>query len=222
MFLHYYLFVLHIIDILDFALADLAAAADAGVIGSCYKLCNAIIGSGTYAWEGCNVICDAIGINVFIDIIKKADLDPIYACQLANICPVRDCTAKRCASFLNSGFIPEKIQHGFPTTFYSGLQVYNASGPGEVVFTLNGAFSTENMMQRFYQPNGYTPGTYSIKFTVTTKDDDAKALEWLPGLYYAVVDVCEGVCGDLKPHTRTLAQAKANFTLTPPPWPGKN
>jgi len=49
------------VDLLDFALADLMAAVDAGAVFSCMSLCNYVNSLGPYAVEACNVICTAVG-----------------------------------------------------------------------------------------------------------------------------------------------------------------
>ncbi|KAF0971819.1 hypothetical protein FDP41_010042 [Naegleria fowleri] len=204
------------VDLLDFALADLLAALDSGVVFSCLRLCNSVANLGPYAVELCDVVCTAIGVNAFIDIIKKGDLDPIYACQLGKLCPVHDCTAKTCAAFTATGVIPQVSKLGSTVTAYSRLNVFNESGPGQVTMMLTGPFSIDDMTQRFYQSNGFQPGAYEIKFTISTKDDDAEGLLWFPGQYKVVINACEGECGASRPHTRLLASVGTTFNLTNP------
>lgn len=45
------------VDLLDFALADLLAALDSGVVFSCLRLCNSVANLGPYAVELCDVVC---------------------------------------------------------------------------------------------------------------------------------------------------------------------
>jgi hypothetical protein len=62
---------------------------DGGIIGSCGELCHLVYnktGSKVLA-DICDVGCEAVGIDEFIKIIIKADIDPIYYCQLVDMCP---------------------------------------------------------------------------------------------------------------------------------------
>ncbi|EFC42544.1 predicted protein [Naegleria gruberi] len=203
------------VDLLDFGLADLMAALDAGTVYSCLSLCNYVSPLGPYAVEGCDVICTAIGVNAFIDVIKKADLDPIYGCQLAKICPIHDCTAKVCALVDTVGVVPSSGPAGGKYSFYSRLNVLNESGPGEVTLEVTGTSIAKNqVVYRYYQASGFKPGVYGIKFQIDTSGDDGQ--DWFPGAYHAKVNVCEGECGSWikRPHTRLLASGVANFTIT--------
>ena len=62
---------------------------DEGIIQSCGALCEALAnktGSGAIG-EICDVACEAAGVDEFVRLLVKADLDPIYYCQLAKLCP---------------------------------------------------------------------------------------------------------------------------------------
>ncbi|CAG2191832.1 unnamed protein product [Mytilus edulis] len=63
-----------------------------GVVGTCGALCSALAQkTGSQALgEVCDLICDIAGIEEFIKLIEKADLDPIYFCEEMNLCPVKD------------------------------------------------------------------------------------------------------------------------------------
>jgi len=62
---------------------------DGGIIGSCGDLCNLVYNkTGSKALgDLCDVGCDAVGLDEFIKIIIRADIDPIYYCQLVDLCP---------------------------------------------------------------------------------------------------------------------------------------
>ncbi|CAF1523158.1 unnamed protein product, partial [Adineta steineri] len=38
----------------------------------------------------CDLACDVFGIEEFINLIEKADLDPIWYCEMAKMCPIND------------------------------------------------------------------------------------------------------------------------------------
>merc|ERR1712072_1185777 len=61
---------------------------NAGVVGGCSKLCSNLK-TKTEATV-CNIACDLVGIKAFVAALKKADLDPIYFCDLLKICPIDD------------------------------------------------------------------------------------------------------------------------------------
>jgi hypothetical protein len=65
---------------------------NAGVIGSCAALCGAVADKTGSQVLGvvCNLLCDVGGIEEFINIINKADLDPIWYCELLKACKVND------------------------------------------------------------------------------------------------------------------------------------
>ena len=62
---------------------------DEGIIGSCGDLCGALANKtgSTFAGDICEVVCDGLGIDEFIHEIIKVDLDPIWYCEIADLCP---------------------------------------------------------------------------------------------------------------------------------------
>jgi hypothetical protein len=57
----------------------------------CGLLCQAAL-SNPIAETMCTYACDAIGIYEFIKLIENEDLDPIYYCEVLDMCPIDDCT----------------------------------------------------------------------------------------------------------------------------------
>lgn len=78
---------------IDEAVADinviLNVILDEGILGDCDKLCNAVANKTHSAALGviCNLACDAVGIDEFIHLIITVDLDPIWYCEIAHLCP---------------------------------------------------------------------------------------------------------------------------------------
>jgi hypothetical protein len=61
---------------------------DEGILGSCEKLCAEVANRTTkLVGDICDVACIAVGIDEFIRLIITADLDPIWYCELADMCP---------------------------------------------------------------------------------------------------------------------------------------
>ena len=63
-----------------------------GIIGSCGDLCGALANrTGSKALgDVCDIVCDGLGIDEFIKLIIKTDLDPIWYCQIAKFCPSKN------------------------------------------------------------------------------------------------------------------------------------
>ena len=62
---------------------------DEGIIQSCGDLCGALAnktGSDVLG-DICDVACEAVGIDEYVHLLIKSDLDPIYYCQLVKLCP---------------------------------------------------------------------------------------------------------------------------------------
>jgi hypothetical protein len=65
---------------------------DSGIIGSCGALCSELATKTGSQLIGtiCDLVCDVVGIEEFIKLIEKADLDPIWYCEIAKLCPGND------------------------------------------------------------------------------------------------------------------------------------
>jgi hypothetical protein len=62
---------------------------NAGVVGGCSELCS-LLPANKIEIGVCDLLCSIVGIEAFIKIIEKADLDPIYYCELLTACPIND------------------------------------------------------------------------------------------------------------------------------------
>jgi hypothetical protein len=62
---------------------------DTGIIGTCGTLCTALAQKTGSQLIGtiCDLVCDVLGIEEFINLLEKADLDPIWYCEIAKLCP---------------------------------------------------------------------------------------------------------------------------------------
>ena len=62
---------------------------DEGVFGTCGDLCGALTNktNSTKLGDVCDIVCDALGIDEMIKLIEKTDVDPIWYCQIAKLCP---------------------------------------------------------------------------------------------------------------------------------------
>ena len=61
---------------------------DEGIVASCGALCGALANKTGSAVAGdiCLVACDGLGIDEFVRELIKIDIDPIWYCELADLC----------------------------------------------------------------------------------------------------------------------------------------
>jgi hypothetical protein len=62
---------------------------DKVILATCGELC-AFVANKTgskLAGDICDLACDGIGIDEFIRLIITMDLDPIWYCEMADLCP---------------------------------------------------------------------------------------------------------------------------------------
>jgi hypothetical protein len=60
-----------------------------GIVASCGDLCGALANKTGSKISGiiCDLACEAVGIIEFDHLLTNLDIDPIWYCQLAKICP---------------------------------------------------------------------------------------------------------------------------------------
>lgn len=63
-----------------------------GVLGSCAEICQLVTTKIPSQIIGvvCNILCDIAGVDEFVNIIDKVDLDPIWYCEILKACAVND------------------------------------------------------------------------------------------------------------------------------------
>ena len=71
---------------------------DSGIVGTCGTLCQALADKTGSQVLGtvCDLVCDVVGIDEFIKLLDKADLDPIWYCEIAKLCPSKRKTLGSC------------------------------------------------------------------------------------------------------------------------------
>lgn len=62
---------------------------DEGILETCADICGAVANKtgSVIAGDICSAVCDGLGVDEFIHVIIKDDLDPIWYCQIARFCP---------------------------------------------------------------------------------------------------------------------------------------
>jgi len=114
----------------------------------------------------CDLVCDVFGIEEFIKILDKADIDPIWYCEIAKMCPINDHGDAKITTF---SILPASGPQG--TTFAIGFSFVskNGTGTGELDVDIHcpdhmpvgGSFLLESK----------PAGTYSERITIKAEPD---------------------------------------------------
>ena len=181
--------------------------ANGGIVGGCSALCGMLPNQtlGTV----CSLLCDIVGIDLFVKILSKVDLDPFYACELLTVCHTTDNGA---ANFTNFDISPNPGHRDSSIDFSASLQVTNATGCGELVFAIQDPMG--NVIGTGSTFGSLTPNVYSIDFQVKTEPaQDPNGEQWPEGDYVAELAVCQRECGSHHPHSEVYDVSTAKFSL---------
>ncbi|KAL4237229.1 hypothetical protein ACF0H5_001948 [Mactra antiquata] len=186
-----------------------------GVVGGCSELCG-ILASKTSPAIGtvCNLLCDIVGVEEFIKIVQKADLDPIYYCELLTACPVNDAGDAKFTKFTAT---PASGPQGtFALDFE--YESKNGTGTGEIaleVVTVDGIPLGDAFLHEL-QPAGTYTGEFQLKAEPDPDCDPTQGPceQWLPGDYTVKIAICNGECGSKHPHSQIYDESSATFTIT--------
>lgn len=196
--------------------ALLNVVLNSGVVGSCQALCSLLQQKVPSKAVNvvCNILCDVAGIKEFINIIQKADLDPIWYCELLTLCPVNDngdCKITSLSVNPTSG----------PQGTFNILLEYmskNGTGTGQIIVEVEtqDGIPAEASFLLEHKP----AGTYDMNIQINAKPDpncdpsQGPCEAWKAGNYPVMVVVCNGECGSKHPHSQIYDQGKTNFTIT--------
>ncbi|KAI3387804.1 hypothetical protein SNEBB_009690 [Seison nebaliae] len=189
---------------------------NSGVIGSCSALCGELaqVTHSPLLGTVCSVICDVVGLDLFIHAIEKADLDPIYYCEIIDICPVFD---QGDAEIISFNAFPKQATQGAVFNLNLAFRTINGTGTGQIdvgIKTVDhepvGASFLSEMLK---------PGVYGQKIQVSTDPSgcdpsQGPCEQWLPGNYTAKIAICNGECGSRHPHSKIYAEQECTFTIT--------
>ena len=69
----------------------LNAILDEGILATCGDLCGVVANKTGSKVLGdiCDLVCEAFGIDEFVKALIDLDIDPIYYCEIAKLCPSR-------------------------------------------------------------------------------------------------------------------------------------
>ena len=180
-----------------------------GVIGGCDELCTKAFPNQKTEENVCNMLCDAVGVYTFINLIQRysGDLDPIYFCELVHACPVHD---GGIAHLDKLTITPPSGPIGTTFEIDVTFTVFNQTSTGEIVISVKPPKS--DPFGDGVLDTGFTPGQYSLKFSLDTHPSEEEAFE--NGNYDVKIFGCDGECGSTLPHSATLFNGLSNFTIS--------
>jgi|SaaInl4_150m_RNA_FD_contig_21_319677_length_850_multi_7_in_0_out_0_1 hypothetical protein len=180
---------------------------NAGVIGGCADLCGYL--PNKVEQTVCDLLCDYVGLELFIKLIKEADLDPIYLCELITVCPIHDCEGE-CITIDEINIVPPSGPAGTEFAIEMAFTVHNQTGTGEIVIDIfppdGEPFGDGELTE------GYAPGKYGIRFGLKTEPTEDEP--YSAGTYGVELGVCEGQCGSKHPHSYVYDVKKSSFQIT--------
>lgn len=176
------------------------------VIGGCSDLCGQL--SNQLEQAACTLVCADVGIKGFIWAVDKADLDPVYMCELVSICPHSDTPGV--ANIAKIATSPPSGPQGTTFEIAVGFHVANQTNTGEIFVGID---CPAGMPIQSSQVNtGYAPGDYSLGFKLDTtqaNQDDP----FMPGTYNVTIALCEGSCGSDHEWAHMLDQQHSSFMI---------
>merc|ERR1711953_970562 len=186
-----------------------------GVVGGCGSLCAAAIPAGGAAAVGCELVCAAVCIKAFVAAIDKADLDPIYLCEVLHACPADPDDAY--LELIDVAAMPPAVIKGNDIKMAVELNVTNATGVGEFSLKIDGPGSATPLSQTFFLEQGIPAGQQGVAVTLTLKDgqdDQGFPKTFEAGTYNYTFHVCQGSCGSSHPHSKDFGTRMGYFDVT--------
>ncbi|CAF1020393.1 unnamed protein product [Adineta steineri] len=190
---------------------------DSGIIGTCSTLCSALAQKTGSQLLGtiCDLACDVFGIEEFINLIEKADLDPIWYCEMAKMCPINDHGDAKITKF---AVLPASGRQGTTFSIDFTFVSLNGTGTGEIVVDIH--TPDRIPLGAGFLLEAQKPGTYNERITVKAEPDpqcdptQEECEQWLPGTYNVTIAVCNGECGSKHPHSQIYDEGKSSFQIT--------
>nr|ACD54786.1 countin-like protein [Philodina roseola] len=152
---------------------------DVGVVDTCGELCDYVQEKSGSAFLGtvCTLTCDTLGLVEFVKLANKTDIDPIYYCELINLCPVND---NGDAKFKYFSISPPSSLIGTTVTIDFTYQSMNGTGTGELLVEID-CVDKLKLYSRLLN-EAQKPGIYGDRFALDTTpaDPDCDPTEGLP------------------------------------------
>jgi len=178
---------------------------NAGVLGTCGGICSQL--PNQLEQVSCDLLCDYVGVESFIDLVNYEDPDPIYICQDWYAC---NHTSGGVVQILKTFVSPPKGPQG--TTFILGLdyKVVKQTSVGTLnvavfppdAFPITGGEFSE----------GQAPGSYGLRFELQAEPSEGEPFD--AGEYDVEWAICAGDCSNSHPWGGVYAQSNTTFTIT--------
>jgi len=189
---------------------------DTGIIGTCGTLCTALAQkTSPIIGTICDLACDVVGIAEFIKMLENADIDPIWYCEIARMCPINDHGDCKITQF---AIEPATGRQG--TTFAINMQYVTGNGTGTGELAIGIHTPDRIPLGASFLLEAKKPGTYNEQITIKAEPDpqcdptQQPCEQWLPGTYNVTVEICNGECGSKHPHSAIYDTKKGSFELT--------
>jgi len=182
--------------------------ANGGIIGGCSDLCGLL--NNSVETDICQILCDVVGIDEFINLINDADPDPIWICEEVTFCPVNP----SCAANIVSGVMtPAKGPDGTKFTYTIVYNVTNTIGTGQVGLVVIPPNSDgSEPFGDFVLIVEQAPGEYKAEFQFQATPSEQET--FTPGVYQVEGAVCESTCGSNHSNAKILSTAMTQFTIS--------
>jgi len=197
------------VDFMGEAVDDLLNAILNGMLGGCADVCSYL--GNQYLEVPCVLICEYVGFNEFVAAINVTDPDPIYICQLIDMCPIVNGGVVK---FVSAVVDPAKAPQGTTFNLTFTYQVVQPTGPGLIALSV---FPPENdpddmPLGTAFFTDGQAQGYYRGSVGIDTTPSENEAFD--SGIWIANVAVCEGDCTNAHPYGGVYADMNATFTIT--------
>jgi len=190
---------------------------DEGIETTCAKLGEAVANKTGKPIIGFLVElgCIAVGLDEFIKIIIKVDLDPIWYCELVDMCPIND---NGDAKFTKFSVTPTSGHSGTEFVIDCSFTTKNGTGTGMLRLGITDP-KNESTVNDFLL-EGKKPGTYPERIgfkTLYRNCDLSTGLcdAWPTGQYNVTAELCYGECESHHPHSSVYDMGKSSFVITP-------
>jgi len=194
------------VDFMDEAIDQLLnAILNGGVVGGCTEVCALLVNPVLVL--GCNLVCDYVGIDAFIDAINVTDPDPIFICQDLDLCPIVTGGAVKIVSAVVN---PPKGPSGTTFSIELTYSVTSPTGPGLLAVDILPPDAEALSDAEFSE--GQPVGKYLISWTIDSTPSEQEPFD--PGFYDVGLAVCEGDCTTDHPNGGVYASANTSFIIT--------
>eukprot|EP00762_Andalucia_godoyi_P003276 ANDGO_06561.mRNA.1 hypothetical protein len=195
-------------DSFEESMAALVEVIDAGVIfGGCGQLCGKVF-TQTIEFEACTALCGMVGINTFMNLVKKADLSYISLCEDLKVCPTVDCTGN-CGAINELTLRPQVASAGDEVKLNVSFTIAQQFGAGQISYSILNDAGDLQVLNAWNVPLFKPAGQTSHVFGIDLPDDDTME----PGEYVVKVSLCDGECGSKRPHSALYDTQSIQLTV---------